>query len=350
MQTSFLLYGANGYTGELIARHAAAYGLTPTLAGRRQEVIGPMATALGLPYAVIDLDDSAALDAALSKHALVVHAAGPFQHTARQMAEACLRTGAHYIDINGDIAVFELLKQFDAAAKQRGIMVMPGAGFDVVPTDCVALRLKKKLPGATDLKLAFVTQGGSVSHGTAMTMASKIGEGGARRRNGKIVRAPLGRKGMWIAIEGKRFFVMSIPWGDVSTAYTTTGIPNIETFTGMKPSTYRLLKLQPLFNWLLRTRFMRSYIKGIIKKRPAGPSDEARAKARSLIWGQATNAQGERVTEKLICPDGYTLTMHTALIIAKKILEGRFTPGYQTPAAAYGADLVMEAPGVRNAS
>jgi short subunit dehydrogenase-like uncharacterized protein len=347
MQTSFLLYGANGYTGELIARHASQYGLRPVLAGRREEVIAPIAKKLGLPYKIIDLNDTPALESALSDHKLVLHAAGPFQHTAKQMVEACLRTRTNYIDINGDISVFEMLKKYDAAAKSSGIMIMPGAGFDVVPTDCLALLLKKKMPDATDLKLAFVTIGGSVSHGTAMTMASKLGEGGAARVNDKIVNVPLGKHGMWIHFGDKRFLVMSIPWGDVSTAHFSTGIPNIETYVGIKPSVYRVLKFQSAFNWLLRTSFIRSFIKSRISKRPAGPSDEQRSGARSLVWGQATNSRGEKVTERLSCPDGYTLTMHSSLLISRKILSGEFKPGYQTPSAAYGEDLILEIPETR---
>lgn len=342
-----MLYGANGYTGELIARHASLYGLRPVLAGRRKEMIAPLAEKLGLSYQIIDLNDTAALEHALTDHKLVLHAAGPFQFTAKQMVEACLKTRTNYIDINGDITVFEMLKRYDAAGKSSGIMIMPGAGFDVVPTDCLALFLKNKLNDAVDLKLAFATLGGSISHGTATTMASKLGEGGAMRKDGKIVKVALGRAGMWIDFGPKRLFVMSIPWGDVSTAHFTTRIPNIETYAGVKPAVYRLLKLQPLFNWLLRTSSVRSYIKRKIDKRPAGPSDEERSKAVSLIWGQATNTKGEKVTARMSCPDGYTLTMHASLLISQKILSGNFKAGYQTPASAYGDDLVMEVPGVK---
>jgi short subunit dehydrogenase-like uncharacterized protein len=234
-QNSFLLYGANGYTGELIARHAHQYNLQPILAGRREETMAPLAAKLNLAYKVIDLNNSQVLQAALKQVKVVVHAAGPFQFTAKQMADACLQTGTHYLDINGDIAVFEMLKGYDQQAKNAGIMIMPGAGFDVVPTDCIALLLKKLLPDAIALKLAFATLGGGLSHGTAITMAFKLGEGGAVRKNGKIIHAALGQKGMWVDFGRKKLFVMSIPWGDISTAYFTTGIPDIETYTGISP-------------------------------------------------------------------------------------------------------------------
>ncbi len=344
MQNKFLLYGANGYTGKLIAKLAATYNLQPILSGRTEANIKPLADELQLPYRIVDLDNKAQLENALAEVKMVLHAAGPYVYTAKQMIDACLKTGVHYIDINGDIAVFEMLKKYDAAAKEKNIMVMPGVGFDVVPTDCIALQLKNKMPDATHLKLAFASVGGGLSHGTAITMASKIGEGGAARENGKIVRKPLGQKGMWVGFGDKKLFVITIPWGDVSTAYTTTGIPNIETYTGIAPKVYKMLKLQWAFNWLLRTEFLRNIIRKKIKAKPAGPSDEQRKNSSSLVWGEASNAKGKKLTAAISCLDGYTLTAHSSLLISKKILDGNFKTGYQTPAGCYGENLVMELP------
>ncbi|MBK8787605.1 MAG: saccharopine dehydrogenase NADP-binding domain-containing protein [Chitinophagaceae bacterium] len=345
MQNQLLLYGANGYTGKLIAKLAATYNLQPILAGRTEANIKPLAAELQLPYRIIDLDNKEQLENALSAVKLVLHAAGPYVYTAKQMIEACLQTGVHYIDINGDISVFEMLKKYDAAAKEKSIMVMPGVGFDVVPTDCIALQLKNKMPDATHLKLAFASIGGGLSHGTATTMTGKIGEGGAARENGMIVRKPLGQKGMWVNFGTKKLFVMTIPWGDISTAYTTTGIPNIETYTGMAPKVYRILKLQWAFNWLLRTEFVRNIIRKKIKAKPAGPSDEQRKISSSLVWGEATNPSGEKLTACISCLDGYSLTAHSSLLISKKILDGNFKTGYQTPSGCYGENLIMEVPG-----
>jgi len=347
MQNSFLLYGANGYTGELVARYASQYNLQPILAGRREEVLKPLAEKLNFSYKVFDVNDSPALIAALKEVKLVVNAAGPFQFTAKQMIEGCLQTGTHYLDINGDITVFEMIKQYDERAKQAGIMLLPGSGFDVVPTDCTALLLKKLLPDAIELKLAFATPGGGLSHGTATTMVNRLGEAGAVRKNGKITRQNLGKKGMWVDFGRKKLFVMTIPWGDIATAYFTTGIPDIEVYTGISPTIYRMLKLQPLFNWSLRTNFIRRFIKKKIDKRPAGPNDEQRNKATSLVWGQAADIKGKTATVRMHGPEGYTLTTHSTLLITQKILKENFKAGYQTPASAYGEDLVLEIPGVK---
>jgi short subunit dehydrogenase-like uncharacterized protein len=343
-----LLYGSNGYTGKLIARYAKDYQLHPILSGRNEKEISTLATELNLPYKVLSLDDAAQLKEALKEVAVVIHAAGPFRYTAKQMVEACIETGTHYIDINGDISVFEFIKKYDAKAKQANVMLMPGAGFDVVPTDCMAVHLKNKMPDATNLEIAFVSLGGSqISHGTATTMADKVGEGSVVRENGKFVSKPLGHQGKWIEINGKKLFVMTIPWGDISTAYTSTGIPNIVTYTGMKPSAHRILKFQFLFNWLLRTKFVRAQIQKKIKSRPAGPTDEQRAKSKTYIWGKVSNAEGKEISSSMEVLEGYTLTAFASLIITQKILKGNFKPGYQTPAGCYGEDLVFEMNGCK---
>ncbi len=342
----FLLYGANGYTGELIAREARDQGMSPVLAGRTEAKVEPIAQSLGFDYRVFDLADTQALDQALQEVPLVLHAAGPFVHTARPMLEACLRTRTHYLDITGEIDVFELAHDLDQRARQAGIMILPGAGFDVVPTDCLALFLKKQLPDATHLKLAFTTLGGGVSHGTAMTMAENLGKSGAVRREGEIVEVPIGHKTMEVSFSGKERFVMTIPWGDVSTAFYTTGIPNIETYTGIALSAYRYVKWQRHLSWLLRSSWVKYLVKQWIDRRPAGPDEESRREGRSLVWGEVRNAAGDRRCARLAAPEGYALTVQTSLLIARKALSGHAPAGFQTPAGAYGEDLILEIGGV----
>lgn len=347
LKNKVLLYGANGYTGQLIARYAKEHQLQPILAGRNEQEITALATALQLPYKILSLDNSQQLKETLADVAVVIHAAGPFRYTAKQMVEACIETGTHYIDINGDISVFEFIKRYDEKAKAANVMLLPGAGFDVTPTDCIALSLKKQLPDAAHLEIAFVAMGGQISHGTATTMAGKAGEGGVVRENGQFVKKPLGHKGKWIEVDGKKLFVMTIPWGDISTAYVSTGIPNIETYTGIKPSVYRIMKFQFLFNWLLRTKFVRGLIQNKINQNPAGPADEKRAAGKTYIVGKVSNAAGKEVTGKIVCADGYTVTALGCVLITQKILAGNCKAGYQTPAAVYGEQFIFEIEGTK---
>jgi short subunit dehydrogenase-like uncharacterized protein len=342
----FLLYGANGYTGRLISRMARAYDINLLLAGRNQEEVNRISSQTGFPGLAIRLDDQDRLDTALKSCTGVIHAAGPFKDTLKPMVEACIRTGRHYLDINGDIRCFEAIKGYDEAAKEAGVMLLPGAGFDVVPTDCLARLVSEKMPDAVSLRIAFASMGSTLSHGTATTMLTKLGDGGMIRKDGKIIRRPFGEHAMEVDFGAERLFTMSIPWGDVSTAWHTTGIPNIETFTHVKPMVFRMMKGQSLFNPVLRSSWVRNLLQKRIDRQPPGPDDGMRASARSLAWAEVTNQNGERVSAWLSGPEVYDITAHAALIIAEKVKQGAVNPGFQTPAGIYGAGLVKEIPGV----
>jgi short subunit dehydrogenase-like uncharacterized protein len=343
MTNNFLIYGANGYTGDLITRYAVTRGMRPIIAGRNAAAIAGLAEKHSLEHRVFALDETAKLDAALNEVAMVIHCAGPFSLTSRQMGEACLRTRTHYTDITGEIAVFEACAAVDQKAKDTGIMVMPGVGFDVVPSDCLARHLKDRLPTATDLMLAFYGKG-RISHGTQATMTMNVDKGGAVRRDGKITPVPAAWRTREIDFGGGEIKTgVTIPWGDVSTAFHSTGIPNIEVYTVAPPSALKAMKLSRYLGWLLATRPVQKYLQSKIP--PGGPSDEERAKGQMLLWGEASDDHGNRVESRLQCPEGYTTTALAALNIAEKILAGNFTPGFQTPSLAYGPDLILEIEG-----
>ena len=343
---TFLLYGANGYTGQLITEYAAQYKVNPILAGRSENKLRPMAEKYGYEFLTFDLADTPALEAALQEVDVVLHAAGPFIHTARPMMEACIRTQTHYLDITGEIPVFELGHRMDEQARSAGIMILPGVGFDVVPSDCLALHLRNQLRDATHLKLAFTNRGGGISRGTALTMVENLRQGGAVRKEGKIIKKPLGHKSKTVPFPGGDYFTMTIPWGDVATAYYSTGIPNIEVYTGIHPSRYKYFRWQKYFNWLLRSSPVQWLAKNWVNRKISGPTRQQTQQAQSLLWGQVSNKQDETRQARMSAPESYKLTALTALLITRKVLEGKAPSGYQTPARAYGPDLILEIDGV----
>ncbi|UYZ62489.1 saccharopine dehydrogenase family protein [Hymenobacter weizhouensis] len=343
---NFLLYGATGYTGELLAREAARRGLRPVLAGRNAARVEALAQELGLEFRVFALEDTSRLDDALRDVAVVLHCAGPFSLTAAPMVAACLRTGTHYLDITGEISVFEDLARQHEAATTAGILLLPGVGFDVVPSDCLARHLKERLPTATHLTLAFQALGpGGVSHGTQATMLLNAGSGGAVRRQGRIVPVPAAWKTRPIDFGAGPILATTIPWGDVSTAFYSTQIPNIEVYTVLPARVRRMLRLSRYLGPVLRSGPVQRYL--LSRLAPGGPSATRRAQARTALYGEATDDQGRRVAARLSAPEGYTLTVLTALLITEKVLAGHWKPGFRTPASAYGAELILEVEGVR---
>ncbi|MGI9542690.1 MAG: saccharopine dehydrogenase family protein [Cyclobacteriaceae bacterium] len=341
----FLLYGAYGYTGKLIAELAVARGYRPILAGRQPKPLSQLAEQLNLPQECFDLGDAAQLGQVIKKTKLVMHCAGPFSETAAPMLDACLQHKVHYLDITGEIEVFEYIADHNEMAKAVGIMLTPGVGFDVVPSDCLAAHLKKQLPDANSLVLAF-KGANQVSRGTALTMAKNIGKGGAIRKDGLIQKVPQAHEQQKIAFNKEPQWAVTIPWGDVSTAYYSTGIPNIKVFTAVNKSILRMMKTTRYLGWLLNSKPMQSWLKRRINRTVTGPTEETMTQAQTYLWGKVTNGKGEEKTARLTTPEGYRLTSLTAMAAVEKILQGQFKPGFQTPSMAFGADFIMEIEGV----
>ena len=339
----WLLYGANGYTGELIARRAAAAGERPILAGRNREAVLRLATELGLEARVFALDDPAAVDQGLAGTQAVLHCAGPFSRTSAPMAEACLRAHVHYLDITGEIEVFEGMAARHSAAQHAGVTLLPGVGFDVVPSDCLAAHLHGRLPSATHLALGFQTSAW-LSRGTATTMVENLHRGGAVRRDGRIGRVPAAWRTRVIDFGAGPIAAITIPWGDVATAYHTTGIPNVEVYTAAPASTRRLLKLARPFAPLLGAGPVQELLKRRIQKGPPGPSAEHRARARTRLWGEARDAT-QVVVSRVETLEGYELTSRTSLMAVQRVLGGGVATGFQTPGRAFGPDFVLAVEG-----
>jgi short subunit dehydrogenase-like uncharacterized protein len=340
----FLIYGATGYTGKLTARTAKAKGLKPILAGRNGEKVKALADELGFESRAFDLADTAKLDAALKEVEVVLHIAGPFSATSKPMADACLRARTHYLDITGEIAVFEALAARDAEAKQRGIMFLPGVGFDVVPSDCLAAHVKRRLPDAEDLKL-YIGGLANASRGTAKTGVESIAKGTLVRRNGEIEPLEGLNEDLVDFGEGPKP-TLAISWGDVSTAYHSTKIPNIEVHFEAVPEIARLMKMPAFLKAFLGLPFMQSFLKAQIDKRPEGPTDDERKRGHAVLIAQARNAKGQTVRSRLKTPEGYTLTAATGLDIARRVMAGEIKAGFQTPSLAFGADYVLGFEGV----
>lgn len=345
MSSKFLLYGANGYTGKLIARLCRERNLRPILAGRDKSTIEQLAAEHGLEHRVFALDDSAAIDAALSEVSVVLHCAGPFSRTSKPMADACLRTKTHYLDITGEATVIETLAARDREAKAASVMLLPCVGFDVVPSDCLAAHLKGRLPSATHLALAI--QGmGRVSRGTATTMVENINRGGLIRRDGKLTPVPAAWKTREIDFGRGAVTATTIPWGDVATAFYSTGIPNIEVYAVMPAGLRRMMKLTRPFGGLLGSGMVQRFLKKRIKAQPPGPNEEERARGKSFVWGEVKDDSGKKAVSRLRGPEGYTLTALAALAIVGHVLAGNFSIGFQTPSKAYGSDLILEIDGI----
>lgn len=342
----WMIYGANGYTGALIAQAAADAGLRPLLAGRNRETVGPLARRLGLEKRVFPLLGQRSIEASLEGVALVLNCAGPFSATCAPLLQACLASGTHYLDISGELDSFAHCHAQHERAQAAGITVLPGVGFDVVPSDCLALQLKQALPRADELRLAIEGEGGS-SPGTAHTSLEGLRMGGRARIRGRLERVPLAAHTLQYTRAGQARSAVSIPWGDLYTAWVSTGIANIETFLALPPRAQARLRRARWLRPLLAVAPLRARLHARIARDVHGPDAATRTASHAWVWGEARAADGSCVRRALQTRNGYDFTVQAALACVQRILAEPVQPGYHTPAQRFGADFVLQLPDVR---
>lgn len=346
--TDWLLYGAYGYTGRLIAQAAVERGERPVLAGRDGERTRALAADLGLESRVFPMDNPAALRDALSHVDAVLHAAGPFVHTWRAMADACIDCCAHYLDITGEIAVFEGLHGLDARARDAGIALLPGVGFDVVPTDCAAALAVRDLPDSDRLEIAFHGTGG-LSRGTARSMLEGIEHPAMERRGGRIV--PIeDQASREIPFADRPRHAVAISWGDVSTAYHSTGVDNIRTYATAPPRQARVLRAISTLRPVLKGARVRNALRWWVDQALDGPDEKTLTEGSSRVWVRATSSEsGRESVVELTCPNAYLLTARSAVEAVRQLLRGtgeRRGTGFLTPSLAFGAEFAEGLEGV----
>jgi saccharopine dehydrogenase (NAD+, L-lysine-forming) len=333
---TWMIYGANGFTGQLLAQLARERGEQPILAGRRADAVRAVAEELGLSWRAFALNEPGAVDEGLSDVESVVHCAGPFSTTSESMVHACLRTCTSYLDITGELDVFEAIHLRDEDARRAGIVLLPGVGYDVVPSDCLAVAVAAALPGATELDLAFDGIH-RPSRGTARTAVEGLARGGRVRRDGVIVEVPLASHTCEVPFARGKRTCITIPWGDVSTAYHSTGIGNIRVFAPLARQAIFALRAS---RSLLGLPPVQALLKGLAG-RLRGPDEEERRSLRAQLWAEA-RGPGGRVSGTLEVPETYQLTVECALECLRRVSAGALAPGAWTPASAFGAGLITE--------
>jgi len=350
MTGKLLVYGANGYTGTLIAellRESAIPAADIILAGRNAQAVAALAERHGFDHRAFSLDTPSNIDAGLEGVAAVLHCAGPFSRTAAPMADACLRTHTHYMDVTGEVEVFEALAGRSDEARSAGIMLMPGVGFDVVPSDCMAVHTANRIVAPTHLRIAILGIGQSLSHGTATTMVENVHKGSLVRRDGRLTKIMPGSLTRKFDFGRGPKTTMAVPWGDLATAYVSTRIPNIETYFVVSNSMLWGARAVGRLPWLTRSAPVQRLLKARLDSRPAGPTPEERERSGAIFVVEVENAAGQRATSRLETMNGYTLTALTGIDIARRVLAGEAPIGFQTPATAYGPDLILAVPGVK---
>ncbi|MDX2169765.1 MAG: saccharopine dehydrogenase NADP-binding domain-containing protein, partial [Deltaproteobacteria bacterium] len=316
-----LLYGATGFSGRLIAQRACALGLSPILAGRDAARLGGLARELGCEARAVGLEDAARLAATLDGVAVLLNAAGPFTATTAPLVEACLAAGVHYLDISGEVPALAALARRHAQAAACGVMILPAVGFVVLPSDCLAAHVARRLPGATALTIA-VSRTDALSRGSRRTILEQWGSIVAVRRNGVLTSVPIGTRERRVDFGRGARPTAAVSWGDVVTAFHTTGIPNIETYLEVSPAERALFRFNQQLSAIGGQAALRPLLGLPAALLGEGPSAQQRAGGSRVIVAEASDADGCTVRARLRTPEAYGFTALTAVAVAQRVLRG----------------------------
>jgi len=339
---TWMLYGAYGFTGRLLVAEAVRRGHRPVLAGRNAALLAELGTKYDLDWLALDLDYAQRLHKTVDRFDLVFHAAGPFIHTSEPMIRACLAGRTHYIDITGEIKVFDNTFRHHEEAQSRGVALLSGGGLDIVPSDCLARYVADQVPEATHLitaihALSGVTSG-TVKSGLANLDVSPMGS--LVRQNHRLVQQPLGKGSRKIRFSDNRERTVSpFPWGDLVTAAHTTGIPNITSYLAL-PRVPGLRLLGGASARLLAMSPVRNVANRAVSLTFRGPDEEAQRTGRTYLYAKATNETGHSAEAWLETVEVYRFTALAGIKLVERILASPLR-GAITPAGAFGADFVL---------
>ena len=341
MSGHVLLYGANGVTGLEVAHHLAGK-VDLKLAGRNPEAIRAIAGELGVPWVAFGLDDTKATAQHVGEAGAVLNAAGPFNETAGHLVRACTANGTHYLDLGGEWPVFKQLKTHDREASDANVMILPGIGLTVAATDCLMKRAVELWPD-TDRLCLGISRAQVISRGSVSTAARLLDADAMICRDKKLERVPAGSLKRPFDFGSGLSDCVAMSWADVVTGPVSTGVANIEVYTEMKWHERAAYRMSGIGMRVTGERQAREFADQLSMAWPRSPSPEARERARFAMVVEALDKWRRVRRLKLHTLDGYTSSVLCAGEVVRRVLGGEAPAGFQTPASAFGAQLVVDA-------
>lgn len=345
MSDAILVYGATGYTAGLIIERMVGAGLRPILSARNPQTLRDVAQRRGLAHRLVSLDDRESLREALTGIDVMLNLAGPFVATAGLAAQTCIDAGVHYLDVAGEVDAFQELTALHEPARQAGVMLMPGIGFDVVPSDCLCAHVASRLGAVRTIRVA-ISGLELASPGSLRTLVNELGRQTRVVREGVLREVEPGSLGRPFDFGAGARHALGVSWGDLVTAPITTGAGHVETYFEQTPAVAAVLQASRQLSWMYRLPWVRDTLGRLAPRMSNGPTAEQRASRRAAIVVEAEDETGRRAVSRLVTPEAYSLTADTSNNITSRVLAGDYEPGFQTPGRLFGPDFILRFAGV----
>jgi short subunit dehydrogenase-like uncharacterized protein len=235
---------------------------------------------------------------------------------------ACIEANVDYLDITAEINTYRLAEQWNVSAAAAGVMLLPGVGWDVVPTDSLAAHVARRVANPFALRIALQVPG-AMSRGSAMSVGEIIGAGVLARIDGELVSTPDAQPHHFDFGDGQ-VLCAPLSFGDLVTSWHTTRIPNIAMFVHICAD---------------------AFPEGDLSLLPDGPSEQEREAHRARAVAEVTSVDGVVARSMIETVNGYTFTSLAAIEAARRVLRGERQTGFATPVSVFGIEFASSIAG-----
>src|SRR3954454_21150202 len=303
MAGRIVVFGATGYTGELVARELAGIGERPVLAARDEARVRALAGALGglglalgaLDWGVADVRRRDSVHALVGRGDVLVSCVGPFARWGGPAVEAAVAAGAHYLDSTGETAfIRRIFESYGPRAASAGSALVTAMGYDWVPGNLAgALALREAGEGATKVAIGYFVRGGggagSMSGGTRASAAGVFLEPSFAWRGGRIVTERSGARVRSFVVDGRASKAISAGSSEhFGLPPAFPGLRDVDVYLGWFGGASEALKVFSAgLSLATRVPAVRGVLNELVargvKGSTGGPDAEARAASGSLV-------------------------------------------------------------------
>lgn len=347
MGNDIWILGATGRSGRGIARRLHETGHSIVLAGRDADRLGSTAADLGDADVVSGSFESLLAQIHHTAPAVVVNTIGPFSRTSGAVIAAC-PPGTHYIDIGNELPGVQGVLDGHRRAVTEGRTVVTGAGFGVLATESVVLRICEGRPSPARVRVdaipSLATEKGVIGAALAGSMLDGAPGGGLRVEQGRLVPfAVAGARRHLTTPSGDEVTSAALPTGDLLAAWRASNANSVIAASSAIPSGPAVRVAFPVLSLLMRWSALRRFAIGRVARIPI----PERERPREYSWGHATAEWSDGTSREgwLRLGDAQHFTEAATAEIARRLLEQPTPTGAYTPAALFGAALATDVGG-----
>ncbi len=344
------ILGATGRIGRAVATRLVESTIVPVLVGRDRERLNQVVASFEkkeLRTIVAGSLEEIATEIGQQRPAIVINTIGPFTQTTVLLARACLPY-SHYLDLANDVISVSALLALHEEAVAAGCTLVTGAGFGVLATESVVIKLCQDRPTPdrvrTDALASVEIEAGVLGDALAATIIDGLPYGGRSYQNGRLVRNRVGSSLTNILLpDGSRVAAASVPFGELVAAQRASGAPSVLAASSEIPTGLAVRSILPIAMALSHIKPLRT----LAKRRLARVKISASERPREYSWGHASVQWPDGTDQQgwLRTGDAQAFTATVAAKAAEWLLHGKGRPGAYTPGALFGPEMAEAAGG-----